>query len=387
MAIASRPSCATARCDCGRATSRTPRTTSPTSPRPAPGSTRGRRSSMARSSRSTSRARPRFSLLQDRTGHPHRPACPERQARPRRRPAPLVYQAFDLLYLDGRSLRRRPARGAQAAAPQSRLRPHPTGALRRPCRGRRASTFYEAAASRSVEGIVAKLRRSPYEPGRRSRAWLKLKIRREQEARRRRLAAGPGDTADLGSLHRRRAHGRRAGSRGRRSAAASTRATRRALRAQLEELERRRLAGRARAAAAGRALGRAAPRDPRRVRRVDRGRPAAPGGLQGPRAGKDPRDGTPRACRLGRRARATAEAELEPQRTARPMARRTTSSRRSTPSRRRALGRRGARDPGHEPRQGRCPGRTASRRSPSATCSATTSHRRRCSCRTSTAVG
>jgi bifunctional non-homologous end joining protein LigD len=41
--------------------------------------------------------------------------------------------------------------------------------------------FYDAADRLGVEGILAKLRRSRYEPGRRSTAWLKIKIRPEQE--------------------------------------------------------------------------------------------------------------------------------------------------------------------------------------------------------------
>ena len=41
--------------------------------------------------------------------------------------------------------------------------------------------FHAAATSQRLEGIVAKLRRSRYEPGRRSSAWLKIKIRPEQE--------------------------------------------------------------------------------------------------------------------------------------------------------------------------------------------------------------
>ena len=60
----------------------------------------------------------------------------------------------------------------------------------------------------------------------------------------------------------------------------STRKTRRELRARLDELARR-CAARPGPAAEGRALGRAADRHPRRVRRMDDRRPAPAGGIQG----------------------------------------------------------------------------------------------------------
>ena len=53
--------------------------------------------------------------------------------------------------------------------------------------------FFEAARAQELEGIVAKLRRSRYEPGRRAEAWLKIKMRREQEVVVVGLAAGAGE--------------------------------------------------------------------------------------------------------------------------------------------------------------------------------------------------
>jgi bifunctional non-homologous end joining protein LigD len=58
----------------------------------------------------------------------------------------------------------------------------------------------EAARQQELEGVVAKLRRSVYEPGRRSRSWLKLKLRREQEAVVVGWLPGQGSHRDLGSL-------------------------------------------------------------------------------------------------------------------------------------------------------------------------------------------
>ena len=60
--------------------------------------------------------------------------------------------------------------------------------------------FYEAVKKQGLEGLVAKLKSSPYEPGRRSKAWLKIKIRREQEAIVVGYEPGKGSRADLGSL-------------------------------------------------------------------------------------------------------------------------------------------------------------------------------------------
>jgi bifunctional non-homologous end joining protein LigD len=60
--------------------------------------------------------------------------------------------------------------------------------------------FYEAARANGLEGIIAKLRRSRYEPGRRSSAWLKLKVRPEQELVIGGWTPGEGNARDLGAL-------------------------------------------------------------------------------------------------------------------------------------------------------------------------------------------
>ena len=60
--------------------------------------------------------------------------------------------------------------------------------------------FYEAARLNGLEGIIAKLRRSRYEPGRRSNAWLKLKVRPEQELVIGGWTPGEGNARDLGAL-------------------------------------------------------------------------------------------------------------------------------------------------------------------------------------------
>jgi bifunctional non-homologous end joining protein LigD len=109
-----------------------------------------------------------------------------------------VFQAFDLLHLDGRSLLGVPLEDRKRLL-RSRLREHPlvryAGHVEADGRA-----FFEAARQQELEGIVAKLRRAPYEPGVRSRSWLKLKARREQEAVVVGWLAGQGSHADLGSL-------------------------------------------------------------------------------------------------------------------------------------------------------------------------------------------
>ena len=86
---------------------------------------------------------------------------------------------FDLLYLDGRSLCDLPYAERRAALEKLAWTARP---------GRRPATIVgdgdallEASRARGLEGIVAKRLDSTYRPGRRSRAWLKVKNVRSQE--------------------------------------------------------------------------------------------------------------------------------------------------------------------------------------------------------------
>jgi hypothetical protein len=110
----------------------------------------------------------------------------------------LVYQPFDLLYLDGRLLlnvkledRKRLLRSVLRDHPRVRFAAHVEA---------EGKAFYEAARLNGLEGIIAKLRRSRYEPGRRSNAWLKLKVRPEQELVIGGWTPGEGNARDLGAL-------------------------------------------------------------------------------------------------------------------------------------------------------------------------------------------
>ena len=92
---------------------------------------------------------------------------------------PVVYFVFDLLYLDGYDLRAVPLRERKALL-QSRLLPK--GDLRVVSHVEEHGRDLEAGARRlGFEGVVGKRADSRYEPGVRSRAWLKVKAVREQE--------------------------------------------------------------------------------------------------------------------------------------------------------------------------------------------------------------
>ncbi|QEC48910.1 DNA ligase D [Baekduia soli] len=118
--------------------------------------------------------RPSFAALQGRM-HLTR----ESQVRRLAREAPVTYVAFDLLWLDGRSLMDLPyaerrerlaalaLEGERWAAPD-----HVVGDGRR---------MLAATREQGLEGVIAKRLDSPYEPGRRTGAWRKIKNVQRQE--------------------------------------------------------------------------------------------------------------------------------------------------------------------------------------------------------------
>jgi hypothetical protein len=131
--------------------------------------------------------RPDFSLLQERIS-----------AGRSGTPVPLVYQAFDLLYLDGRSLVDVPLEQRKKLL---ELVLRPTSRVRYATHiDTEGVAFFEAAKAQQLEGIVAKQRRSRYEPGRRTPAWLKIKARPEQELVVGGWTPGEGNAKDLGAV-------------------------------------------------------------------------------------------------------------------------------------------------------------------------------------------
>jgi bifunctional non-homologous end joining protein LigD len=111
---------------------------------------------------------------------------------------PFVYEVFDLLHLDGRSLLDAPLEARRRLLGDV-LRADPRVRLSEDIE-RDGIAFYEAARSRGLEGIMAKDRRSPYLPGARTMSWQKVKIRPEQELVVGGWKTGLGAAADLGAL-------------------------------------------------------------------------------------------------------------------------------------------------------------------------------------------
>ena len=97
----------------------------------------------------------------------------------RRAGAAPVYAVFDCLFARARDLRRLPlAERREILEREVRAGDALVVARRLPGTGREA---FEAARRMGLEGIVLKNESSPYEAGTRSRAWLKVKLRAEEE--------------------------------------------------------------------------------------------------------------------------------------------------------------------------------------------------------------
>jgi len=117
---------------------------------------------------------PRFEQLQQRIG-----LNTEADVRRKMKQVPVYYFAFDLLYLDGHRLtdvpyetRRERLRSLQLSGPSWQTPEHQVG---------HGQAMLQASRASGLEGIVAKRLDSPYEEGRRSAAWLKIKNRRRQD--------------------------------------------------------------------------------------------------------------------------------------------------------------------------------------------------------------
>ena len=145
---------------------------------------------------------PAFSLLQDRAGMgrfgPRGAEDGKKTKDADDFVAPIVYYVFDLLYLDGQTLVDVPLEQRKHLL-RTVLRDHPTVRYGAHVEGD-GTMFFELMKDRGLEGMIAKLKTSRYEPGRRSKAWLKVKIRREQEVIVVGYEPGKGARADLGSL-------------------------------------------------------------------------------------------------------------------------------------------------------------------------------------------
>lgn len=114
--------------------------------------------------------------------------------------AAAVFAVFDVLVRDGESLMEWPWRERrkvlEAMVPEGKK-----GALRRSrlleLDGLKA---YQYAVDHGWEGIIAKDSGSVYEPGKRSRSWLKVKVRKESEFAIGGFTAPKGSREDFGAL-------------------------------------------------------------------------------------------------------------------------------------------------------------------------------------------
>ncbi|HLQ06023.1 MAG TPA: DNA ligase D [Verrucomicrobiae bacterium] len=119
------------------------------------------------------RGAPSFQRLQ-----PRMHVRDESAVRKLRRTTPVVYQVFDVLWVDGQDVRKRPLRERQKLLDEILT---PMGAIKRSEQfigtGR---ALYAAAKEQGIEGIVAKRLDAPYSSAR-SAAWVKIKAFRSME--------------------------------------------------------------------------------------------------------------------------------------------------------------------------------------------------------------
>jgi bifunctional non-homologous end joining protein LigD len=113
------------------------------------------------------------------------------------RDAPVVLVCFDLLHFAGLNLRAAPYGDRRRYLAQCLL---PAPHLQLVHCAANAEQLYAAALASGYEGIVAKRLDSAYQPGRRSRAWLKLKATRSAELLIGGYTRGKGAREPLGAL-------------------------------------------------------------------------------------------------------------------------------------------------------------------------------------------
>ena len=133
-----------------------------------------------------------FSLMQQRTGF-----RPGGKRAPANADVPVLYYAFDLLYLDGFDWRRVPLEERKRKLQSIVV----TGDTLRYSDHyeEQGQALFEIARKKGLEGIVAKKRASFYEE-RRSREWLKIKIRKRIECVVGGYTEPEGSRAHFGSL-------------------------------------------------------------------------------------------------------------------------------------------------------------------------------------------
>jgi len=120
------------------------------------------------------KGRPSFEEIQQRMG-----LTSESEIRRKMKEVPVTYMVFDLMWQDGHSLLKEPYTGRRKKLEALKLKgaswqtpPYEKGG---------GPTMREASRKAGLEGIMGKKLDSPYEPTKRSGAWVKLKNRQGQE--------------------------------------------------------------------------------------------------------------------------------------------------------------------------------------------------------------
>ena len=121
-----------------------------------------------------SKGRPSFERLQSRINLQN-PRDIERVAKQ----IPVTFIAFDLLYLDGRSLLKLPIEERKELLDE--LVVVDDNVLVSTYVQGQGKALYDAACEQKLEGVVAKRLGCPYRPGRKGREWLKIKTTHEAE--------------------------------------------------------------------------------------------------------------------------------------------------------------------------------------------------------------
>src|SRR5258706_8199489 len=120
------------------------------------------------------KGRPSFEEIQQRMG-----LTSESEIRRKMKEVPVTYMVFDVMWQDGHSLLKEPYTGRRKRLEALKLKgaswqtpPHEKGG---------GPAMLEASRKAGLEGVMGKKLDSPYEPGRRSGLWGKIKNRMGQE--------------------------------------------------------------------------------------------------------------------------------------------------------------------------------------------------------------
>jgi bifunctional non-homologous end joining protein LigD len=96
-------------------------------------------------------------------------------------PAPVVFYVFDVLVLSGKDLRREPLQKRRELLEKKVLPKLPEPVRYSAPLDAELPVLIQSVKAHGFEGLVAKRWNSPYEPGLRSGAWMKMRVNRGQE--------------------------------------------------------------------------------------------------------------------------------------------------------------------------------------------------------------